>query len=147
MGVFSGIKEARANQGGVYPLPGNYVCEIQSCKIGESRKKEPFFVADLKIISSDNDERKVGTIMSWMAMSSWDGFEGMVKAFIMGVMGVPEEEIDEDVADSAISEEQPLAGMFVRLQAQNVKTKKGTDFTRCNWFSVSEEEAETAKAA
>lgn len=144
MGLFSKIKEASVNQGGVYILPGTYVAEVESCKIGETRKGEAFFVADLKVIESDNEERAEGSHMSYMVMSSWDSFESNVKAFIMGVMGCEEEEVDEEMAENAISEDQPLAGERVKIEATNVKTKSGGDFTKCRWFPYDESDEKAA---
>lgn len=140
MGLFSKIKDAKANQGGVYPLPGNYVCEVLSCKIAQTRKGEDFFVTDLKVIHSDVADRKPGCVMSWMAMSSWDGFAGLVKGFIVGVMGCEEGDVDEDMADTVVGDAQPLVHEYVKMQATNVKTKSGGDFTRCVWFPISKEE-------
>jgi hypothetical protein len=144
MGLFSKIKEASVNQGGVYVLPGKYRVRVESCKIGETRKGEAFFVTDLKILESDNEERPVDSHMSYMVMSSWDSFESNVKAFIMGVMGCEEEEVDEDMAENAIGEEQPLAGEIVKIEATNVKTKSGGDFTKCRWFADDGESEEQA---
>ena len=137
MSLFKGIAKAKATQGGVYIVPGNYLFEIQACKEGRTRKGDGFFVAELKVIETDNSDRPVGSICSWMAMDAHDSFLNNVKAFVCGVTGSEDnEEIDEETLDTIVGEKQPLAGTQVKCQATNVKTRAGGDFTRCNWFAA-----------
>lgn len=133
MGMFGGIEKAETSKGGVYLLPGNYLLGLRAAKAGRSRNNVDFFVAELEILASDNEERKVGSKVSWMSMKNNDAFLGNVKAFAAAAFGIPEEKVTEKKIEELISDDQPREGTQIKAQAQNVKTRAGKDFTKVFW--------------
>ena len=141
MGMFSGIKDAKANFGSNYEREGQYLMMIRRVKLGQNRGKE-WFVAVEKVCLDMIDPGKepkphtVGEQCSHLLCDygpSKDSFLPNYKAMIMGVMGVTETDVDEETCDLITSDEQPLAGMIVQMQNHNIVTKKGTDFTKIRY--------------
>lgn len=154
MGVFQNINKVKSTQGGNYVEPGNYLFEIQRCKEQDSQANSSvkFFVAELKVLEAQqtNDDVKpngVGTEPSWLVQLTGTKYPdlalGNVKAFLHAAYGAlaakegeepPEEdEIGEDAAELAISEENPLAGVRITGKAFYKKTREGNNFTRVKW--------------
>lgn len=149
MGLFSKITEVRVNNGGVYFLPGTYAVEVLAVKTGKTREGDrPFFVAEFKILESDNPERRVGTSVSWMVMLDKYIETGLsnIKGFACALFGMAEDQIDEAGIEAMVSDENPCKGMRVRAEATNIKTRsKGTDFTKVIYHRYAN--AEPAPAA
>jgi hypothetical protein len=151
MGIYSDIGTAKGTEGGVYFKPGIYRAQIQRCKQTETRKGKPFFVAEFKILQSNNPERPVGSSVSFMVMFDLSDKEmfrlqqGNVADFMRpglaayakqkkGVTLKPEEvQLDEPTADTISGVENLLAGVIVDVEAFNKPTKAGTDFTHHRW--------------
>jgi len=164
MGLFKGkgIKGKKASEGGTWILPGNYRVKIKRCLAHRSQKNKAqvFFIANLGIEESDNEERKVGTEMSFSADVTTPEYVdvslGNINALLYAAFSSMalskgeeppgEDDIDDDMADWSISEENPLMGVELDLYAYTIKTKAGNDFTKCKW-SVPEDVKEAAKAA
>lgn len=154
MGLFANIKNQRGTQGGVYFTPGLYVAKINRVKLGETRKKEDFFVVECEIVESDSDERKPGSTVSWMVMFKHDAALGNIADFIragLWAYAVQNEqepaaedfndiEIDEESADEVTSEDNPFAGLLMKVEATNIKTRAGKDFTVVKWTPPTAEE-------
>jgi hypothetical protein len=158
MGLFKDIKDAEETRGGRWVLPGNYVLKLERCKEEISRKTKTnatvFFIAEFRIIESDNPLRAPGTTMSWIVKMTNVEFPdtsmGNVKTFMnVGLRsaglghGVDESEIpnlsDMSKADAAataegiVGESNDLVGTFFSAEAFNKKTRADTDFTVVNW--------------
>ena len=152
MGLFADdrIVTARGTEGGIYFLPGNYLVEIMRCKEGVSFKRKDFFVAECKILESDNPARKVGTPCSFMVTVDEypDLSYGNIADFIRAAMAaklyehdgtalsakqISEIEYTKKEAQDVVGEENSLVGIKLRLFAFNKPTKAGNDFTRHKW--------------
>ncbi len=165
MGSFSGLGKAKSTQGGLYVRPGNYLFQVlavkeQASQVG-SRK---FFIAELKVIEAQKTDKNiepngVDTEPAWLVELPGKYPElalGNIKNFLMAAYGYQaeaegedapgEDDIDEDAADAAVTEDNPLMGVFIRAEAFQKKTKAGGDFTRVN-FETPENSAELAAAA
>ena len=138
MGIFSGIKDAQVSSGGVYFVPGLYpVVEVDACKMIFTRKNEELFVAECKIIESEVPERGPGTHASFTAnITRHDAALGNIKGFMVAGFNCSADEITDDVAEEVVSARQPLAGVRLRLEAVNVGTRAGGDFTKHIWSQV-----------
>ena len=133
MGLFKDIGKAKSNSGGVYFVPGTFLLECRSCKSGSTRNgNKPFFVAEFTILESSSPDRPVGTTMSYMVMldNYLETALGNVKGCAAALFGIPESEVDEAGIELMISDQNPTAGMKVRASATNIKTRKGSDFTK-----------------
>lgn len=147
MGIFDGIGKAQYFESGKYLQPGLYLVDIQRVKQAKTRMNRPFFVAEMKIVeASDVKEFPVGTDASWMVMLDHDAALGNIKHFISVASGTKLDEITEQDAEDAVSEQNPLAGIRLRVMAVNVKTRAGKDFTRVKFMSASTSAAEAAAA-
>lgn len=133
MGLFSKIKEAKSNGGGIYFLPGTYELECAAVKTGKTREGDkPFFVAEFVILASSNPERPVGTSVSYMVMLDkyMETALGNVKQCISALFNVPESDVDEAGVDEAVGPSNPAKGAKVKATASNIKTRAGKDFTK-----------------
>lgn len=147
MGLFAYIKGQRSTQGGVYFEPGIYKAQINRVKLGKTRKEEDFFVVETELIESNNPDRPEGSTCSWMVMFKHDAALGNIADFCRaglfayavqndadpGVPSYEKVEVDDASAEQICGEENPLAGVILTVEAVNVKTKAGRDFTRVSW--------------
>ncbi len=151
MGIFdSADTNAKGTEGGVYYLPGNYVAEVERCKEGVTRKGIAFFVAETRVVKSDNPERPEGCRVSYMVQVTPDPdqkkmAEGNIMDFLRagfaakllkegGVRMEPNDiPLSKEMCKDAVGEKNELVGVRVSLYAFNKKTKEGNDFTRTKW--------------
>ena len=153
MGVFSRIKKVRSTQGGNYIRPGDYLFMVNRVKIIESQApgKDSYYVAELKVLEADKTEEDSkpnmpGSEASWLVELPGEYPDlalGNIKAFLTAAYSslsvqngdepLDDDDIDEEAADDAIGEDNPLAGVFLRGKAYHKATKKGGVFTRLNW--------------
>jgi hypothetical protein len=153
MGRFSGLGSIRANQGGIFFKQGNYVVEIKKVENRTTRKGDTFII-ETEILESDNPERPAGCKPSQVIVFKPDIIEtqmGDVKQFIGAVLGiedadsyVPEDGQDldsfwEEALEGAIGDDQPCAGVKLRLNCTNRATKAGGNFTKHVWSPLKEE--------
>lgn len=132
MGLFGGIKNAKASQGGVYFEPGAYRLKVSKISQGKTRENRPFFVAEFVILQSNCDKRPIGTSMSWMVMldKNLDTGLGNIKAFMAALFNISPDEVDEAGVEEATSAENPCQGKEVSAVATQIKTRANKDFTR-----------------
>jgi len=137
---FGRIEQSDPSQGGIYPEAGLYPClYVQALKMIRSRKGEDLFIAEFDIIESMVQLRPKGTKMSWAVNFRHDASPGNVKSFLAALMGVDPGAVDAEGSRHAVSENNPCRGRLIRLEAVQVKTKAGNDFTRCNWTALPDE--------
>jgi len=136
MGVFSGIKEAQVNKGGVYLNKGNYLLEVEAVKLIQSRKKDDLFVVETKVIECDGDEANPeGTSASWIAnLTKHDAAMGNVKMFLQAVDPDLDDSSLEAAADMAVGDDNPLKGETVKCQVSMIETRAGNPFSLHKWF-------------
>jgi hypothetical protein len=135
MGRFGNIGSAKSSQGGVYLLPGKYALECKANKTGITRDKREFFVAEFTILESSNPDRPVGTSVSFMVMldKNIETALGNIKGYVAGLFDIPEQEVDEAGVETLVTAANPGAGMKVRCEAANIKTRANKDFTKVTW--------------
>jgi hypothetical protein len=62
-----------------------------------------------------------------------------IKAFVMAATNADEEDVDEATIEEALEGDgTALAGMALRIVVDNVKTKANTDFSKHNFYAVTE---------
>lgn len=140
MGRFTAINQAQVSAGGVYFLPGSYVTEILRVFVMKNWKGDEFFIAECKILDSDNSERPVGSKASMVVNMDNVSAMGNIKAFLAAASGIDPKnsvrvnaEITEEIAEIAVAEGNPFAGTVLELDARIVKTREGGDFTKHFW--------------
>jgi hypothetical protein len=126
---------------GVYPV---LYCE-QLKLITSKTTPDRFFIAEFTIIESKVASRPEGTVMSWVCNLRHPSSGGNVREFIAALANDSIEQVDAEVARYATSEKNPMRGRLIRLEATQVKTKKGGDFTRCRWVALPEDAQKQAE--
>jgi hypothetical protein len=143
MGLFSGVENEKPSEGGVYFEPGQYVWRIDACKQGKNRHGIGFAVVEGTILKSTNPERPPGMKCSWMQMKGKEGWLGRVRGFAMEASGADLEEVDEAAVEAIFSDENPLDGVIVNVDAFTTETKAKAKITGVKFARMSE--AEQAK--
>lgn len=157
------LGDARGTQGGLYFVPGNYIAQIQRCKMIETRDKDEAFIAEFKVLETDVEDvsLKPGAQPSYFV--NMDGkFPALSLGNVADLMRAglaslaeqhgeehePQDEIEitDDIADAITEEDNLLAGVFLKVYAFNKPTKEGKPFTRIKW-SVPENLKALAAAA
>lgn len=159
MGVFAKLNGAKVFGGGVYFLPGEYVVEVENIKVVPKRKGGSIFVAETKILASDNDKRPVGSRVNYAMNLDNDSAPSNILAFMGACVGrdpynedemnAPDEDgepVDWDaVGEMAIDQkEQPFKGTKLRIMAID-RVKKDKDeadpknhYTACKFQPVTD---------
>ena len=162
MGMFDDINNHRGTQGGVYFHPDHhYMVEIERCKLGKTRRNVDMFVAECKVIETDSDERKPGSVVSFLVTLDKDPALDNIADFARnglwvlgrdsGMDDLPSKS-DEIVLNDAIitndicGEDNVLAGLRVGVFAYNKPTKAGNPFTRHRWMAPEEAQQNIALA-
>lgn len=150
MGMFKNVKDAKANFGANYEREGHYIMFVRRVKQDQNKDKD-WFVAVEKVTMKCFDPydepkpHKPGEQCSHLLCNYGKGkpnFLPNFKAMVANVFDIPEEDIDEDASDLIISDEQPMACMFIEMQNKTILTKEKRDFTRIKYLrAVPYEEA------
>ncbi|MBL4769462.1 MAG: hypothetical protein JKY94_17450 [Rhodobacteraceae bacterium] len=142
MGIFDGIKGAKASNDSNYITPGDYYLQIDRVKEGETRAKVPFVVFEMTVLfvnkeAANEDGQRVsneaGESVSWLLMSGNDMFLPNLKTAIMALMGCAEADVDKESCEQLTSDKQPFAGMITRIKAREITTKAGNPFTKVSF--------------
>jgi len=137
MGIFDGIKKAPRGFQANYEKPGRYWVRINACKEGKTRKKKPFVVLEktvIRVLDDDNGNgHRMGEDISHMLMEEWDSFLSNIKTIVGDILGIANDEIDEEVTEELCAEvfcaESIFAGIVVECNNRNIVKKDGNDFT------------------
>ena len=141
MGLFDGISDVQAAGGSRYLTPGNYLCEVQALKVIQSQKRQGqhFFVAELCVLESDNDDFGSGEAASWVVNMAHQSAMANIKGFAEALDPASDDgSVTPASMDALISSGNPAAGIKVKGFLYNVKTKAGGDFTKANWRAHAE---------
>lgn len=141
MGLFDKISDADPSNGGVYFNAGHrYLAEVEKCLVKLSRKGDQLFIAELRVVESDDARLTPGMKASWIVNFKQDASLGNILWFLGACSGIKVEdtarmkkEITKEVAEFAVTEANPMAGKRVRFDVQGVKTKAGKDFSKHCW--------------
>lgn len=137
--AFAGIEKASTYKNAPYIMPGQYDLTIRALALVESKKKrgQQFFVAEFDVASTTNPDFKAGDLVSWLVdMDHGETALSNCKAFAAAVLDCDEEQIDEATMLKLVGPEQPAAGIRVKANAFNIKTRAGSDFTKIRWDSI-----------
>ncbi len=150
MGLFAGIDEAQVGSGGVYFQPGKYVVELLKVFVMRGRNNVDFFIAECRVVESDNEKHPVGHKASWVVKLGQEMAMPNIKGFIAAANEIdPHDdetvnaEVKAEVVEYAVSDDNPLAGIHVGLQTTIIITKKEKkEFTKHEWSPVDQPETE-----
>jgi hypothetical protein len=156
MGMFGGIKDARSFGKGNYLDAGFlYVLEIIALKAFANHERHEKFVAEFRILQSNNPRQPAGSTASWGLNFTKhpQTAPGNFKDFLQTLTGVDlDKEIDdapgtpggktaaqkvEDFCSAMVSAANPCGGRRIGCETFLTKTKaKQTDFTVHRWEAV-----------
>lgn len=143
------IAKAKANKSGNFIRDGGYLFEVLKLE-ADKKFKGNTFIAELKVLESRKtnpnvDPNPVGTTCAYITNldDKYGLGMGNMKAFVMALYGVPEEEVTVDVLCEVTSDKQPATGMKIRDEAfsKPKKEKPSETFTHHRWENVPEEAA------
>lgn len=132
---FTGTTNAKPTGSGNYIKPGLHDLEIESVKYLPSSQKAntAFYIVEFKVLGS-NGGHAPGEKVSWLVNMANQPALGAIKGFLVAALNAEDEkEIDDNVALASTHADQPCKGVVVKCQAIQIKTKKGTDFTKCTF--------------
>lgn len=151
--MFSGMQAAPIFGRGNYMKEGNYLVEITNIFVKPRFKGGNVFVAEFRILESDNVDQKAGGTGSWVPKIETPNTFGDIKSLMFACSGVDGKTVkNEDtgkhaqatlLAKAACGSEAAkttlgvqdgfLVGSKVRLECVQITTKAGTPFTRYTW--------------
>lgn len=159
---FGGIEDVNASGNNVYVRPSRYLAEVSGVFMRQNRNDEDLFVIELivkKILSEvtktaeghDTVPNAVGTKMSHVikfvgagADMALPNIKGFCNAAIDGFREA-DGDTQRDAIKLATSEEQPLRGVVVEVDAAAILTKKAKkDFTQIRYERSLDEEEQRA---
>ena len=134
MGMFAGIEDVQVQKVSRFVEPGNYQGTINAVKYGRTNQEEkPYFVVEVELTESDNEEFREGDLVTWMTMlhKFKHYFLEEVKDFVASVTKSSPEEVTEEVVEFVTGEDQPLSGALISIRSWAETNKKsGKTFTR-----------------
>lgn len=141
MGLFSGIENAKATEGGNYLKPGVYDVEVVRLAVGQTRKKVDFFAADLRVIGTNNPDHRPGDVVNWFVGLDKDAALGNIKAFAAACLSsegpIDQSTITEAVMDGLVEKGgEAVAGTRLKVQVSLVDTKSGGKYSKHLWFAA-----------
>jgi hypothetical protein len=145
MSFRSQLKNTAARRQSEYVTPGQYLFEILDFKEGENRKGRSFVVVEMQVLDSDDTNRHPrGSERSYLQMTDTDTAAKNVRGFLTRALNVPDEGLTDEMIDKAFEPleetgKSPLAGLKIGVNARNIVTRKGSDFTVVDFYSVDQD--------
>lgn len=142
MGFRDQIKDAESRRQSEYVTPGRYIFNIEDFKEGANRKGREFVVVEMSIIDSDDTDRNPkGSERSWLQMTDTDTAARNIRGFLCRALNVPDAGLTDEMIDKAFTPKaktgkSPLSGLKIGVNARMIQTRKGTDFTVVDFYSV-----------
>lgn len=144
----AGLAGVQARAQSEFLTPGEYLLEIRKVeeKLTRAPALRPYFVVEASVLGNEDatgakGQNRVGHTVVYMVMLDRDGALRDVRAFLDAAC-TPEQsaKLDTEAADELVAEltgpTQPLRGRQMMCAAENIKTRKGNDFTKVRWFAV-----------
>jgi len=150
MGMFDGMDKAEVGQSRCYFLPGEYLVQIKRVLYKDGRNGR-FYIVECLILESEQADRPRGTMASWLQKMSGNASEvalGAIKGFLAACYGVDPnnkaavgdiftdaqgQDVSTAAAELSVSDENPMAGVVVRVRATQGQKKDGGAFTYHDW--------------
>lgn len=139
MSIFAGIEQAQSYGGGQYLEPGHWDLEVQELKVFESSQNpgRMYFAVEAKVLETTSETTSMGEMVTWLVNMAQPSSLGNIKGFARALdPSLEDEDITQDYMDLLVGSEQPAAGVRLKADAHNVKTRAGNDFTKVVWSSV-----------
>lgn len=153
-GLYRQLREAKTSKERVYFVPGDALVEITRIDQFTSRKGIDYYIAEFKILWSDNSENKIGTVPAALFNLGEDWTWGNLKQFLGSLIGEddpddfePDAELCEKLFGEPVEPEDfwpelayfaestdTFVGSILRLRGKEQTTKNGQGkYTRLYW--------------
>jgi hypothetical protein len=138
------IAASKATKSGNFVKVGKYLFEVKAIT-AEKKFKGDMFIAEMKVLEATQTDAKhtpnpVGSEASYIVNLGQLSGPGNVKAFIMALFNVPEEQVTAEVIGELCSDKNPAKGMKIRDEAFEKPQKNDPSkmFTYHRWEHVAE---------
>jgi hypothetical protein len=121
---------------GNIPLVGSYIVEVLKVKMERSHQGHNVFIANLKVLQSNNPERPAGTRMDYVMpiKDPWKETKlGNIRGFLAAAYGCEWKQVDAKKSADACRSAQPLRGVKLALEVEAGKKKDGSALTTCQF--------------
>lgn len=134
---FKGLDKTKPSGDYDYVRDGVYLCRVDEFRFGQNRSnvgyaRFGFTVVNVidasSAVANPKGPHRVGEKISWVLRADKDASAPNLKAALMAIANCPAEEITDEASEMLASEAQPLAGLFVVVEARTVKKQKSEGF-------------------
>ena len=148
MGLYEEFDSVKPSSRPDYLGTGEHLLEVERIKENQGLTGH-FFIAELRVVESDNPTHKVGQTRAWVVRLEGKAKASAladIKSFLAACHGFDpssveaQTEITGKVFKLAISEENPMEGNLVRASSREKPTKNGGIFTVHDWSPADESE-------
>lgn len=145
--IFDGINNAKVTNTGNWVRPGRYKAEINGVRMTKKFNGDQFVAIEMVITEVFDDGgdgqdgkalkgHKVGEEVTHLLKCSQPSFLGNFKQFASAALGCNPDEVGKAEANRITSDEQPMAGIDILLNAQTITTKAGNPFTKVTYATA-----------
>jgi hypothetical protein len=144
MSFIDQIANTQARRTSEYFGVGQYLVRIDDFKEGANRAGREFVVLECTVLDSDDLEANPkGSKRSWLLMTDMETTAKNVRSMLCAVLGISDDGLTVEMITRALTPDESgksaLAGLKSFVHAKNIKTRRGTDFTLCNYSTVNQE--------
>jgi len=137
--IFANVRNVKTRVEANYIRPGIYWLFINRVRVGTSRKNDDYTAIELTVIRVLDDRmdhqlpgsrpHSVLESCTHMLMMKHEPSIGNFRAFLVGVTGIADANIDMDACTLVSTDANPLGGTVVLVDATSIRTRKGEPFT------------------
>jgi hypothetical protein len=116
------IAGSKASMSGNFLKPGNYLLEVQKMLEKADARKGAAFISEFIVLEATKTDETVtpnavGSQASYVVNLTQDSGPGNVKAFLMVLLDVPEDQVTAESISEALSDQQPFRFFRVKDSA------------------------------
>lgn len=138
MGIFAKSVRDRQSGGGNWWKAGRYRGRVTKVEFKDGHKGQSYII-ECEVLSSSNPEIKVGETRSQVIKMDKESASGNIGSFMCVCMAIltgenldnPDKcEFEESDIEASFGVDQPLVGVELEIEAIDIKTRAGGDFTK-----------------
>ena len=139
LSMFKGVDDVNPQRNSEYFRAGSYLCRIGAFKVKRNDDGLIRYIFELLVLAvldpseaskDPGGAHRVGHDVSWIMSKHNKPTMPNLKAALMVMTGVPQEEVTMEFCAALAGASQPLEGIFVEFSNKVITTKQGKPFTR-----------------